>query len=206
MSHYHYYNDRQISWQSVLDAVKPNVSGLAQKYKTLRTVFIIGIAVFFVAFAVCGFTAAMNFNFTVILIPFFGFGACGVGMAICASKEMVYRRLNEIIEQVKGYDKVLIPKLISTQSEAEMTAIVRKLIETGNLPDYRLVADIMVAKEEVFVSETEAREEYDRFKGVSTSSYERKDYSDTGAYKYCPSCGNRCNADDRYCSKCGRPV
>lgn len=136
----------------------------------------------------------------IVVIPFIGFAACGVLLAVGSARLLVYSRLNDIMEQIKGYDRVLIAKLVSLQSEAEMTAIVRKLIETGNLPEYRIVADCMLVREGVSVGESEARAEYDRFKGVVVQPNETTAFCE----RYCPSCGNACHAEDRFCSKCGR--
>lgn len=90
------------------------------------------------------------FPFTLLFLP-------AIPWMILSVKASRYGQLQRIVQVVKQQEKVLLISLLGYTPNA--AAVARKLIETGNLAGYRLVADIMLVKEGIEVSEEEARAE-----------------------------------------------
>ena len=90
------------------------------------------------------------FPFTLLILP-------AIPWMILSVKASRYGQLYRIVQVVKQQEKVLLISLLGYTPNA--ASVARKLIETGNLAGYRLVADIMLVKEGIEVSEEEARAE-----------------------------------------------
>lgn len=217
-------NGRVMPMRSVVNYIKPDMEGELKKYRKTRAVCGAGLALCFVLFGIMGALMGVLFTdkpwaFAFVLIPFFGFAACGFGLTTSMMKVSYANIINDLIQRIKNFDKILLVKLADNCSEAETYEVVDKLINTGNLPGYRMVGELMVAKESVCASVSEAQEEYDRYTGVQkavnvTPQYSAvaadpyaTNYNDASSEKaFCPSCGKEVDKTDRFCSSCGRKL
>lgn len=188
--------------RGMLSATKPDMAAQCKKYRSLRKLCAVGVALCFVGFGVVGFVIGSFFFgplFALIAVPFFGFIACGVGFMASWYKLTVCMQVNEIIQKIKKHDKILLVQLLPGFNESDLILLADKLISTGNIAEYIIVGDVMLVKENLYVSESEAKKEYDKYFG--------RDFTDTATssqYGYCPSCGKSVSASDKYCSGCGR--
>ncbi|MCI5790834.1 MAG: zinc ribbon domain-containing protein [Clostridiales bacterium] len=217
-------NGRVMHMRGLVNYVKPDMEGQLKKYRRTRTFCGIGLALSFVLFGIMGALMGVLFMdkpwaFALILIPFFGFAGCGFGLMTSMMRVSYANIINDLMQRIKNFDKILLVKLADSCSEAEMYEIVDKLINTGNLPGYRMVGDLMVARESVSASIGEAKEEYDRYMGVQKVINVTPQYSavtadpyatnyNGGSYDkaYCPSCGKEVDKADRFCPSCGRKL
>ncbi len=215
-------NGRVMPMRSIVNYIKPDMEGELKKYRRTRTLCGVGLALCSVLFGIMGALMGVLFTdkpwaFVFVLVPFFGFAACGFGLTTSMMRVSYANIINDLIQRIKNFDKILLVKLADNCSEAETYEVVDKLINTGNLPGYRMVGELMVAKESVSASVSEAREEYDRYMGVQkvvnvapqysavTADPYATDYNAASSEKnFCPSCGKEVDKDDRFCPSCGK--
>ena len=193
----------------ILKVIKPNFD--YKKYKKLAILFLICMLMSFVLFGfLAGFSDRIfgEFNIALIAIPFSSFFAGSMLMVFCMAKYSYAFQAESIIKQIKSNDKILIAGISMFYREGDMLLIVNKLLETGNLSDYENIGDVMVAKKELCVSESEARKEYNKFKGISTDVNVNPVQPGPDSYNvsYCPECGTKNRIYDKYCSNCGRRI
>lgn len=152
------------------------------------------------------------FPFTLLILP-------AIPWMILSTKAARYSQLQRVVQVVKQQEKVLLLSLFGYTPNA--AAVARKLIETGNLAGYRLVADVMLVKEGIEVSEEEAKAEQAKlFNAYAAASMGAPLPADTAAApapestetpakatapKFCPQCGTALSADSpaRFCPQCG---
>ena len=152
------------------------------------------------------------FPFTLLILP-------AIPWMILSVKASRYGQLYRIVQVVKQQEKVLLISLLGYTPNA--ASVARKLIETGNLAGYRLVADIMLVKEGIEVSAEEARAEqaklFNAFAAASMGAPlpantpaapapgSPEPTAKTAAPKFCPQCGAALSADSpsRFCPQCG---
>jgi len=183
-----------INTSDLIGTVKPNMEVEYKKAKRLQGLTIGGLIVCFCLFGVAGaLVASLNLSPILIFLPFIGFGGCAVGMSFGVNRCARCNAIIKLMDNVKAFDKIEISKLVSYGSEAEMVVLIKKLIETGNLSEYRVISDKIVAKEGVFVSESEYEQ-----KEIPQENQTYRRY-----VKYCPSCGKQVEEEDKFCSNCG---
>ena len=193
----------------ILKVIKPNFD--YKKYKKLAILFLTCMLASYVLFGfLAGFSNRIfgEFNIALIAIPFSSFFVSSIAMSFCFAKYSYASQAESIIKQIKANDKILIAEISMFYREEDMLLIVNKLLETGNLSDYENIGDIMVAKKELCVSESEARKEYNEFKGINTYVNVNPVQTEPDSYNvsYCPECGTKNRIYDKYCSNCGRRI
>lgn len=202
---------RPITGDALLKKISPDMQAERAKVWGI-TIFMIILILGCIALAVLGatvFAKPWGFSGTMtqpnfaIMIP----GAFGtvimIGLTAGFSGYQFAKlsKINETIREIKARDKALISDLMLAPviGTGMMVAVVRKLIDTGNLSGYTMVGDIAVAKTELnlresdfIVSGTVVRER------VVEKVIEKK-----ARPTRCPSCGGSIGQDERYCPYCG---
>ncbi|MCL2587184.1 MAG: zinc ribbon domain-containing protein [Firmicutes bacterium] len=162
--HHHHSNHgfggygQGVSGQALLRRVVPNLHALRLRY-VMITIILVFMSIGFVVLAVLGFTAfARPFGFSGNMTqPNFGmvvpgmFGAL-IMLAIAGGYggTRIYKmnRLFEVINEIQGRDKVTIENLSLSRlvGVASTTAIVARLISTGNLSGYEVIGEVGIGK------------------------------------------------------------
>ena len=184
--------------------LKPDIAKRKKRYKGILIAAIIMIAVGFVVFGAGTPIIMMNTDFRAgtFFLPW----TAPVGMAlfiggaiVCSLIFMRYgyavawlRLIAEIeqAEQIDAADLLNAPTMPSRKYK-----FVQKLIETNNLPGYKLYDDGVVSRERL------------RYNGDKTT-VKRPDYVQTASgaapTSVCPSCGSNMAAGTNFCPMCGK--
>lgn len=196
-----------MQWAAVSKYVKPDMDKKVKSYTALSVFgFILGIAGF-VSFALFGILVVVRFGFEYfpyIVIPFVCFPAGMATGMVSLAKKAQFKALLGVAEQIKQYDRVLIVKLVpsaaGTYFASDYVLLIKKLIETKNLEGYEVVADVVVAKTELHVSEYDAKQEYEEYVKLQNGIVEEEE-----VITECPSCGAPVeNLDAKFCQYCGK--
>lgn len=193
------------SVNGILKAIKPNFNKIFKIYKIIAILFPISFILSMVLF---GILFIREFNVVLITIPLLTFVLGIAFMIFCLVKVTYAVQVEGIIRTIELKDKTLIVSISQAYREKDMILIVKKLLEAGFLSDYENIGDIMLAKKELHISESEARKEYNEEKGIKTDNHVKPTYAEADSYNvtYCPECGNKNKIYDNYCSNCGRRI
>ena len=150
---------------------------IAKRIRTVRNVFMPLMPLCFIAFIVMQIVATVNKYgnefLPIVFAPFILMVICAFGLGIAASRVAIYDRAMSVVNTVKSQDKILIAQL--GKDEEKGLELVKKLLDTGNLSEYSLVADVILVREGTFVSESEAKREYGEYKNsISSEEDENK--------------------------------
>lgn len=124
----------------------------------------------------------------------------------------VYRRLALFIRTAKNQDKIVPAYFFGYLTN--MREVMQALIDTGNLSGYHIVADVMMVKDGVEISEQEALAEYElkynpyiaARMGAAPPPQVPLNLTNTAA-SACPYCGETINdAAPRFCPHCGKKI
>ncbi len=220
--------------RSSIDAVKlikPNIMRRKTVAKALMVLGILIVAGGFVGFAVTGAMLGMRGGgkgfgqFGFIFIPFFAVPFGVFFAAFSSAKLNGYNTLASIVELIKMSDRSIIDAVVpeaasrvvvnnvygtSGYVDPQKLLIVKKLIETGNLEGYEVVADKVVAKCGT-LTESEAEEMFDEYVSSKTPAFgfAAMPSAFTAAAEKpvivkCPDCGAPVGDNEKFCQYCGR--
>jgi len=220
MRHYHHHHHRHwneghqihgqaVSGQALLRRVVPNLNALRRRY-IMISMFLGLVALGLVGLAILGFTVfARPFGFSgdmtqpnfAIVVPGM-FGAVimfGIAFGYGGSRIFKINRLFEAINEIEGRDKVTIENLSLANfvGVAATTAIIEKLIATGNLKGYEVIGEVGVARVGMRFTEADFGRQVKVVKEVTaTAPQPRK--------TRCDSCGAAVTGrSGRFCDFCG---
>lgn len=192
--------------------VDRNLREKLKKYKSFGLISIACIFVSFFCFAGLGFLAmSQNWPFYIIFIPFVGFPLFALNAARLSMK---YSYINSIVlfaDEISQYDAVLLAKVEALRAETGTKAyLTEKLIQTGNLAGYRLIAGVMAAKEEKYISDSAAMKEHDDYMRLKANVYNAPEKTESALRLenriLCPGCGAEIDTESNYCPKCGTRI
>jgi hypothetical protein len=188
--------------------VVPHVENEIPRLKRKRNLVIAMIPIGFIMFGVGGYLTTVNPYLLTILIC--GFVMFGLGAGLLAgsiNKICIVSSIVAVKKSVECRDKVLLFQLGNGKpdSDIRMANLINKLIETGNLTGYTVIADVMVAKTDKYITEEQALEEYQiiRF-GRPATTVEPAD--ENGVFKECYYCHAKLSDGDTYCPNCGARI
>lgn len=193
------------------NVIKPDIEGLVKKYKAGGIAGICMSAMGFVGFALGGFlSAAVSTGFIALaLVCFFCFPLGFITAITCFTRRSYVASVCEIVEQIKQEDKMLVAKAFPVMTPLDAEMLVEKLISTGNLRGYKLVAGTLIAREELYVSEEDAKKMLQEYRAsfiaqtVGVTVTPVANASEENIQPYCPSCGALITDDSAYCRYCG---
>lgn len=172
------------------------------KYKLCRFLVFFGAGlaiVSFIAFPAVGFGLGFGAGkeiFPWILFPFIGVILGMVCLMVSIMRLNKLKRVKQIIDAIKATDKVFIFQLAGAASlEAMIRPSIKKMVDVGLLEGYSVIADVLVAKDELGISDEAAMKEYNATNPMIKFSAVGK--------AYCRNCGTEINAEDAFCPKCG---
>lgn len=185
-----------------------------KKYKRLGIGMGVCIATFvaaFVSFAAIGFSAVATFgevSMAYIAIPFGLFLVAMVMFSTFASKRARMGGLIALLDKIENADHTVILSLNPTAGEgnaASTVAVVKKCIEVGLLSDYEVVADVVVAKKSLAMSDEDATAAYDAYIAVAMPNTALVEMlREKSSPAFCSSCGAPVeNSSSKYCQYCG---
>lgn len=146
--------------------VGPDMKRRTKKAKRNQVFFFIMIFVCFFGFGFCGFAMTMGWlPLPIMFIPFVGFPIFGVLSGTSGSKVGMCNRIVFVMDYINGKDRELIVRIpVPGLSEETLRYTVQRLIETGNLKGYVIIANVMVASVDSYTSEDYARGEYQKYR------------------------------------------
>lgn len=154
--------------------------------------------------------------FPVLILGFLGFPSSVLSLVFFSTRIANYNTLIAIVDTISQRDKVFFHNLycFGFSSDLLLSNTINKLLKTGNLKGYKVVADVVVIKDTLYLSEEDALREYKELKygTIAVSDFETKESFDTeccychtkmkNEWLYCPKCGARnSNSLDNYDEK-----
>lgn len=165
--------------------IQPNMRAYASSQKALAIVFGVGIFVFFFGFGIAGFSmgGSGGFNIGSIFAMMAGFIGCGILSGVFGARSAHANAVVHLMDKVEQSEKIPIRTLCPQNcSESDTVYLIKKLIDTGNLPNHVLWEDKLVARRGLEVSPEEL--------GHPAPKLGK-----------CPNCG--ANMTERGCEYCG---
>lgn len=169
--------------------IRPGMRGYASTQKTLSILCFVGIFVFFFGFGLAAFAlvGSGRFHPSVIFLIMAGFITCGVLAGVFASRSAHANAVVHLMDKVEQCEKISIRTLCPQNcSESDTVYLVKRLIDTGNLPNHVLWEDRLVAKRGLEITPEDL--------GYVTVSQPKK-------LGKCPNCG--ANMTENGCEYCG---
>ena len=142
-------------------------------------------------------------------IPFACFAAGAFVMPFAMAKKNFYRQLCAVADRIECADSTVIASLAADLSPAAEDAAritVGAIIAGGALPDYEIVADKVVAKKSLTLSDKKAEEMYGEFvaRANSVAAVSVAVRAEEKVPTHCPSCGAPVVRDGaKFCESCG---
>ena len=192
--YYRSTGSRMLSTVDFENVVAENMRDKAKALKRRASMFFAGIFICFFSFAGFGFLASFTGGLTVILIPLVmvGFVVCGILSGTTTAKYQAARQMVSLMDQIEACDRIAVDDLIMPfAGSREIAYAVALLMRHGNLAEYELIANKLVAKKSLHLSAEDITEEGD----VVVRKKEPEVVK-------CPSCGGN-PGDSNYCPYCG---
>lgn len=141
------------------------------------------------------------FPFAFILVPF---GA--IALMIVISKMNKYNIMVKIIDYIKNKDKVVIVTILGYNKNGSQ--LLQNLIDSGYLENYHIVADVVIVKNELMMTEQEAMEEYSKYANPAlASSYGLPMPLQVNNFVNCPKCNKLIDINStNFCPNCGEKL
>ena len=142
-------------------------------------------------------------------IPFACFAAAAFVMPFAMAKKNFYRLLCAVADRIESADSTVIASLavdLSPAAEDAARITVGAIIAGGALPDYEIVADKVVAKKSLALSDKKAEEMYGEFvaRVNSVAAVSVAVRAEEKVPTHCPSCGAPVVRDGaKFCESCG---
>lgn len=156
------------------------------------------IAASFISFAAVGIatvTTMGKISMFFAMIPFFGFVLGGALLSVFSTKRARLAGLVNLLDRVESSDYSVLVSLSPVAEAAYMTRTaetVKKCVAQGLLPDYEIVADVVVAKKSIAMSDADAKTAYDDYIALAMPNAAYVDMvRDESKPAFCPSCGAR---------------
>lgn len=144
-------------------SIVPNLPKAYIKAKAKRNLAIICLPLCFVMFGVGGFLMTVNpLCFPVLIVGFLGFPSSIFSLVFFSARMSNMNSLITMSDLISQRDKVFFPNLycFGFSSDLLVSNAINKLVQTGNLKGYKVVADVVVVKDSVYLSEEDAVREY----------------------------------------------
>lgn len=144
-----------------------------------------------------------------LLIGFFGIPFSALAISFLSGKINTMKEIFRFADQIKANEKTFIYQLEDDDfSQLEVLTIVKKLIETGNLDGYSLIANLLVSDNNIYISEKDAKREYKllRFGKGGDDGEDNLGCEDAEVQegrRLCPYCDYELPSNANYCSSCG---
>ena len=165
--------------------IRPDMRTFATTQKALSIVFAVMIFVFFFGFGGAAFAlaGAGGFQPGLIFLMMAGFIGCGILSGVFGARSAHANAVVHLMDKVEQSEKIPIRTLCPQNcSESDTVYLIKKLIDTGNLPHHVLWEDKLVARWGLEVSPEEL--------GHPAPKLGK-----------CPNCG--ANMTERGCEYCG---
>lgn len=194
-----------------IDTVVPNARKKHKIFGIAVYCCIALIAASFISFAAVGIatvTTMGKINMFFAMIPFFGFVLGGALLSVFSTKRARLAGLVNLLDRVESSDYSVLVSLSPVAEAAYMTRTaetVKKCVAQGLLPDYEIVADVVVAKKSIAMSDADAKTAYDDYIALAMPNAAYVDMvRDESKPAFCPSCGAPTgDGNGKFCQYCG---
>ncbi len=211
-----------MSSPDLIKNVKPNLKREVIKYKVLLVFSSLLIIFGFLGFILSSLLTSTN-DFesfpTIVIFPIICFFCFPVGGTLTGAFKIRLSKVKyiyDLSEKLNGFDSILIERFFSNTfiKEIDKLLFVQKLIATGNLPNHEIVANVLVAKKVLRISEADARQQYAEYMCIKNGTYvppinvtSSDIFPEIAAeiITHCPGCGALIEENgSNFCQYCGR--
>ncbi len=148
--------------------IRPNLPEVVKKYKIFGYLFMALCVLAIVIFALIIALVVKNFGSWYLFLLIAPLALFLVG-AVFAVRYGTYSSIGKVyleeIEEIKLKDFVVLEEFMGAHPDTPMIA--RKIIDTGNLDGYELIADKVIAKTALAMTADDAEIKYKEYKGTA---------------------------------------